>query len=651
MKLQLALFFLLFNTMLHAAPGDTTIVVGHQNVQMTYIGWYDHTVQIPNNGVSYRKAYLEYTYGKYVCPGNPQYCGSWDYIVNFTLRPYRAGWNTDSFEIARGITPYATTGTVFPNTWTHTYLEDVTNYEPLFRDSALLKVWFGGYSYGFTISTRLILIEGTPEKSVQKIHKIYPLASPLYGDSASPIDSAYLVPFTTTLSPSATNADLIFRITGHGSNPNDGCGEFCSKYFDVQLDGSNIAHQDIWRTCGYNDIPAQTGTWIFDRANWCPGENVHTYQTKLEGVNPGIAYTVDVNMEPYVYTSSQARYNIEGQVIEYIDNTLANDAELQSILAPSTASDYKKYNPSCAGPVIKLRNAGSNALTQAEILYGIQGSGVLQSHTWQGSLQPGESTIVQLTAQMGTQLWADSSVFVAYIDDANNAPDVHTSNNTQRSIFRTTPTLPGELIIQLRTNNTTASSGTVNETSWKLFDAQGNLKYSRLNNAHNTTYMDTVYLWEGCYKLIVTDSGYADGLSFWYYQYYNTNPGAGYIRLRNPQTGAIIGQSISLLDKKYYAGDFGAGFEYDFKVNYATRLDEHIVSTFEVFPNPAQNLLNIAGLVGTYSYKIYNTVGQLLLSSEVASSTSIDIHTLPIGLHQIVLQQGDVTQVLRFEKE
>jgi Peptide-N-glycosidase F, C terminal/Secretion system C-terminal sorting domain len=648
MKNYIVILCLFISMLAKANIGDTTIVQGHNKVQMTATTNFDNVMQLPDATKTYRKIIFEYTIGKYVCPGAPQYCGSWDYIVNFQLHPIAGLYSNDSFEIARVITPYATTTTYFPATWQHTYLADVTNYEPLLHDSANLKVLFGGYSYGFTISTRFIYIEGTPEKNIKSIQKIYKLASPTYGNSgAADIDSTYLVSKNISMPSNATHADLIFRITGHGSNPNDGCGEFCSKYFEVINNGSNIAHQDIWKTCGYDDIPAQTGTWPFDRANWCPGEKVNTFHYNLPNINVGGTYTVDVNMQPYAYASSQAHYNIEGQIIHYTKNNIDVDAELADIITPSTTNDYMNANPSCTGPVVKIRNAGKNVLSTATIEYGLA-NGPKLNYTWTGSLNFGVSQTVVLPPLPQSELWADSSVFVAKILSANQTPDVNVQNNIYYSVFRTTPKLPNQIVFKLRTNNTLASFGTINETSWQLFDANNQIVKQRIDCANSTTYFDTVIIGEGCYKLVVKDTGFADGINFWYYTNYSVNPLTGAFQIFDATNGMQVGANISKLNNKYYGGDFGAGFDYNFKIAYATGLeniyDKNIL--IDVFPNPATDYINIQ-IAGITTHKPYvitllNVEGKIINTIQGTENKmySFDANNLCNGFYTVQVNTG-----------
>ena len=93
----------LFSLPLQANPGDTTVVTVWNLRKLTQYGNYDTSAVFPT-GKRYRKIRMHYILGRYACPGNPQYCGSWDYTTQIFARPA----NNDSVEIARVITPYAT---------------------------------------------------------------------------------------------------------------------------------------------------------------------------------------------------------------------------------------------------------------------------------------------------------------------------------------------------------------------------------------------------------------------------------------------------------------------------------------------------------------------------------------------------------------
>src|SRR4030095_12300740 len=137
----IALVMLLFTAVVKAAPGDTTVVQSHTATQLVNFGNYDAPAVFPTTTTTYRNINMTFTLGKYQCPGNPQYCGSWDYGVQvFLYTP------TDTFEIGRLITPYATTSGQFSLTWQHRYNFDVTDYAQYLKGNTFIRIHYSGYS-------------------------------------------------------------------------------------------------------------------------------------------------------------------------------------------------------------------------------------------------------------------------------------------------------------------------------------------------------------------------------------------------------------------------------------------------------------------------------------------------------------------------
>ena len=68
-------------------------------------------------------------------------------------------------------------------------------------------------------------------------------------------------------------AMLKMTTTGHGFDNNASAAEFKPIDYFVKVDGTLTHTQYNWdEDCGENPIFPQGGTWIYDRANWCPGK-------------------------------------------------------------------------------------------------------------------------------------------------------------------------------------------------------------------------------------------------------------------------------------------------------------------------------------------------------------------------------------------
>src|SRR5688572_30108651 len=316
-------FFFLLGLAAKAAPGDTTVVQsGHTATQLANFGNYDAPAVFPTTTTTYRNIQMTFTLGKYQCPGNPQYCGDWDYTVQVFLHT-----PTDSFEIGRLITPYAGISR-FPFSWQHRYNFDVTDYAQYLKGNTTVRIHYSGYSGGFTANVKFNLIEGTPPRNVIKISRLW-RGSVAYGDATAV--EAKMNARTLTMPANAQAAVLKFNITGHGANTADNCSEFCNKYYRVNVNNSMVAQKNIWRSnCGVNNLYPQTGTWVYDRANWCPGDVVHSNYHPLSGITAGSNYILDLDFQTYNVSGSQASYAVEGQVIYYGAYNYATDASLEA---------------------------------------------------------------------------------------------------------------------------------------------------------------------------------------------------------------------------------------------------------------------------------------------------------------------------------
>ena len=209
-----------------ANPGDTTWVQA-TIANLTYNGNYDTMAVFPSSSLpnTYRRIYMIFTLGKYQCPGTAQYCGDWDYTVDNYLMT-KTG---DTVDLGRFITPYANAGAPrTPWTWKQRYIYDVTDFYPLLKDSATIRVAYSGYSGGFTANVKFAFIEGVPDRYVSGIKRLWH-GYWGYGGATNTIDTHF--PKYTGTAPFNTESALLkFIVTGHGSDANQ-CCEFMPHYY------------------------------------------------------------------------------------------------------------------------------------------------------------------------------------------------------------------------------------------------------------------------------------------------------------------------------------------------------------------------------------------------------------------------------------
>ena len=153
-------------------------------------------------------------------------------------------------------------------------------------------------------------------------------------------------------------------------------------------------------------------------------------------------------------------------------------------------------------PEIVIGCFGQDNLTALTIEYGIQG-GTLNTYNWTGNLATGEIETVILPAfDEGTGAFT----FEVSITDANNGgTDESALNDAQSSSYYVSGGI-NDVTLTL----TTDCWG--NESSWAVYDSDGNEVFSGAGYGNLTTYNITLCLPDGCFTFSMFDS-YGDGLA------------------------------------------------------------------------------------------------------------------------------------------
>lgn len=663
-KLFYAIVLLLSSASLaFGANGDSTWVqaTNRRFDRGNGFGAYDTSVVFPSSATTYRKIYMVFTLGKYPCPGydpnNPGdgpgqsgWCGDWDYTIeNVLMTP-----SGDTLELGRLITPYARqTWPRTPLTWTNRYIFDVTDYYPVLKDSATMRVFYSGYSKGFRGDIKFLFIEGTPERDVMKVERIWH-GSFTYG-GATPI-SAKLPPLARTAPNGTVSAEVKLNISGHGSD-NNGCGEFCANSYSLSLDGNSLVTQPFFRTdCGLNELYPQSGTWVYSRANWCPGALIRTFSHQLTGITAASNYSLGMSFPAYTSTSGTASYTIDGAVIYYggINHTL--DAAIEDIVAPTSAEYHWRENPTATQPILTIRNSGSTPITNIQFSYGVEGK-LPVTFNWTGNLASLESKEILFPALAQLRLPAGNYGFYAKIVSVNGAADDEPLNNEMHSTFAAADSWPADIQVQLKTNNEASiNNGAISQTAWKIEDAGGNVIFQKPDCPLNSVCNDTIHLAPGGYRFVVTDSAYLG-----YYDVvaggaigYMTGTGAstsfggsvGYLRVYD-----IPGGGFPLNLQGYYGGNFGAGFSQAFVVGEPVAV--HPLSSnpgsMKAFPNPASKTLSV--VVDRFQttkgeLQLMDIMGRVVLQESYDHGiVLLDVSKLPAGAYMIQYDAADGTRL------
>lgn len=602
-----------------ASPGDTTWVTIYNLRKITQYGNYDTSAVLPT-GKTYRKIRLHYILGRYACPAGTQYCGSWDYTTHVYARPAGA----DTVEIARLITPYATDW--LSQNRKNDYIIDVTDYSSILKGNLDFRYVYDGYSWGFTLTLKLELIEGTPAMNAISAKNIYD-GYYAFGKTADPIES-HLTAKPFQYSNPVSKVFVKNIISGHGSDDNY-CSEFCSKYYDLKINGSSISQKQLWRSdCGKNDIYPQTGTWVYERANWCPGNVVSPIVHDISShTSAGSTFSVDIDMEPYTapnQSNAQAGFGVTSQLISYSAPNHSLDVSLEDIIAPTNDPNYFRSNNICSNPKVKIRNTGTTPVTSVSFDYKLTG-GQTYTYTWTGNLNFLDETVVDLGPSTAMFNGNASNQFVVSINKVNGTTDQDALNNTYTSTFTDVRSYPMPMVVYFSTNSSssTVNSG-YNESSWQILNDAGVVVASRVNNLNNKVFRDTINLPAGCYTFVANDDG-CDGISWWA----NSGAGSGTLRFSSNTTPQVY---------KTFNGDFGCQLMERFTVGYVLGVQDAVkaVNTFQSFPNPASSTVNLLFEVSEYqnvSYSITDVSGKEVKTGkfEQVSSTIYPINTSDLG--------------------
>lgn len=542
MKTLLVLLFAFLSSAVLAS--DTLHVITHREETVVTDpakghNFYTRWGIFPKKDIPIRKIILRVKFG---CPDGMR-CADWDYLDFITIRRTggQSGQSKD-FEIARMLTPY---GGAFSKDWKFDWEVDITDFSLLLRDSVEIEYNHTGYEpnkdRGWKITLDFEIIKGKPVAEPIEIQNIYS-GSFKYGDSSESIE-ANLQPVDFQRAAGADFAKFTVLHTGHGANQGDHCGEFCSKNRMIYFNGDLIDKRPVWKKCGDNPLYPQAGTWVYDRANWCPGylQIPDEYVIPLQKQQN----TINIDMEPYLVPKTQADEKITAYIIQYKKPQTQNDAAIIDIIAPTKKLAHKRKNPIAGQPVIVIKNNGVKDLSSLKINYGSRGFKAKTFH-WKGNLGFNEETEILLPGFVDAV--PGDNYFTVKLSEPNRKRDEFENDNAMGALFSKAPVHTGNLVLALKTN------AQPQHNSYTLKDGAGKVLYSRSfdSTQKEQLFKDTIGLKAGVYQLFVADSA-GDGLEFWA----NRRGGRGFVRLQDTAGNFV----------KNFISDFGSSVLYNFSVS------------------------------------------------------------------------------------
>ena len=525
------------------------------------------------------------------------------------------------YELMSFVTPYGINLDlgIEGKTWSF----DVTEFGPLLKGEKRIYLNRGG-QWQEDMDIRFEFVEGTPVRDIVNIRQLWPVTSQGYQQI---LNNTRFEPREIEFDSDMKMAEIKSVITGHGQE-----GEFIPRMHTTSINSVPNTYQ-VWTECSDNPVYPQGGTWVYDRAGWCPGapSDVERFDitnfVSATGTNV-VDYSVNTG-------AGDSRYIVNVQLIEYGAPNFTNDVELIEIVNPSTEVIHERFNPACQAPVIKIRNNGTEPLTQLSIEYGFDDDGNVleedsQTFTWFGNLEFLEEEEIELPFFPGLTLPEGARFRVTLADG-----DQDNDNNTLASAIRTVDHFDADLEIQFKTNFVPS------ETSYTVYDENGNVVLQKLSAglSGNTIYRDTLTNINGCYRLEINDTG-EDGLSWW-----ANNDGDGYIALKP------IGGSWNTLPT-----DFGSIYRYDFTAGIVVSTEEVLADeVITIYPNPVSKGLyvDVDERLANGKVVITNEIGQQVHSESIAGRSELyieEIQRLTSGIYHLTVITESSTFTQRFIK-
>ena len=543
----------------------------------------------------------------------------------------------EEYELGRAITPYGTYmnptnssyGTNgYTEDWQHVFSYDITDFAHLLVDSVEIDAFYSGWSSGFSATTDFEFIEGIPARNVLAVNNVYKNAASSYSYSSSSDFETNQMPAKKL--PTLSNAEEFeFRFTpsGHGQ-----AGEFTPGiHYYLNVNGTSVGSNEMWKDdCGLNAVWPQGGTWIFDRANWCPGEAVPTFYHDITSqIIPGDSALFDVDFTSFNPTSG-ASYSCALQFFQYEAANFSLNAEIVDIISPSTKDIHSRFNPVCGNPKIKIKNLGTTTLNTLDIEYEMEG-GSTETFNWTGNLDYLKSEEVTLPSFLFN---GSDNIFNVRISNPNGGVDEQKENDFLSSSFELVPDYPNEFKVVIDANNFG------NENSWIISDMDGTALYWKFGLTSNQYNIDTVNLPNGCYLFELTDNG-KDGLDFWWS---NATTGTGSAKFQQVFPPIIL---------ETFHPDFGSKIIHHFTVGGGvSTIEEEVTKPFNIYPNPTTGQIQIELTENNqpFNVQLYNILGEALWDKKIkvhSSQTRLNISEQPNGIYLLKLQIGDRTTIER----
>lgn len=365
-----------------------------------------------------------------------------------------------------------------------------------------------------------------------------------------------------------------------------------------------------------------------------PNQDSCPTQPGLDMVRNYMNYTYDVCMNIFtvdqtsrmvtVMNNSPRRVSLKTSTKDIAIPLFANDGEVkletQCLGLSSTCTGNTTRNVK-----ISLYNRGTANMTSAVITFGV-GTNVV-SQNWSGNIAPNRYALVDLVVP-ATMPTGDMVVTVTTV---NGSADQRASNNSFTSYYvGVGPVTAGQGVFTFNLQRDRYGS----EITWNLKNSGGVTVQSGGPYADTPStsplpalITESWTLSPGCYTFTIEDD-WGDGI-------YDTG---GFYNLKDA-LGNTVFQGTQYQDIQTRA------------VNVVVLSTGEVkLEKFEIYPNPATEVLNVTKVSDKAKYEIHNAVGQLVRAGDI-SNNQVRVAELVKGTYIITVKDKGVTETLKFIKK
>ena len=342
------------------------------------------TISLPENNSVYGTILMNIWVD---CPNTG--CDPWDQPAKISL--VKEGV---TYELARFITPYGKA--------CGPWVIDVTSFKSVLQGDcnflSYIQVW--GAS-GWLLNVSLTYLPEEVDYPFQRVTPIYDTDNWVYGDPG--IDDN-LPTVSQTIHPLAQDAQFRLTVSGHGQANTDNAAEFSAKTHHVYVDGADFQAQYLWKDdCEFNDCDNQAGTWLFDRAGWCPGQGVDPLLVELgSAITAGAELSLDYELQAYTNllntgynggSHTEPHYKIHAYLVEKADEHIASEtwtnASALAISSPTVLADLDANTM----VEVNFKNTGTEPFAHVTYKAYLNGELMLEDEVdYIIPIMPGEST-------------------------------------------------------------------------------------------------------------------------------------------------------------------------------------------------------------------------------------------------------------------